>query len=581
MSAVITQEQIKQVLEDDGDPMTCREIAAMLDTEDLLGLNNMLLAMQQDKEVRVTFNDEQIRQYSLPEESPATDERPVSKSPLAALRPVEVEDLILAAIDTQHCTLPQIKRHAGFDPWDDISEAIYELLATKDKSREIVKESNGTATAFFRKGRIPKRWWLDGDTIGADWGDTAAEEQRKRELMEQKQREVDERNEAKARADAEASVKLGSDAQAAERSTVEDPAPAAVKTTRAGKTQRIDLTEDQVEAAYAEHGKMKAVAKALDIGYSTLYTKLGGSDLLKAAAERGRKIYAEKNANAGRPGRYGKVKTKLSRAEAVKVVILPESFREFAAKGCSPADMAAVFGISENTIRNRREKPENKKAWNDGDREFRAGRYEKNWEKEPETAEEKMLLNMETESEPVIPEASATSNQEAVDETTTENSVEAVEETGAADTSIQHNLDRGRDEYERLTKRIPVDDTAEAPELLEKPLPLEEPIGRFKLKKQTEPGAAENVAAASRHIENILKALERLDAQKRHVHHEYITFADGSQLLVAFEGNVFKLSNHDRAVLEHVTQLVQRYESDTPAVEGKPTLWQRFRRAIG
>jgi len=76
----------------------------------------------------------------------------------------------------------------------------------------------------------------------------------------------------------------------------------------------------------------------------------------------------------------------------------------------------------------------------------------------------------------------------------------------------------------------------------------------------------------------------------------HVTFGNGSQLLVAFEGNYFTLSQSDRAFLQNITNLMQLYNEDVP--EGcevvwaadhtvsfpsgkRPTRWERFKSVFG
>jgi hypothetical protein len=73
---------------------------------------------------------------------------------------------ILAAIDNWSCTLIQIKKHAGFEPFVDISE-ILEYLQDKQKIKKVY---NGSLTAFFRAEKIPTKFWLAGNNqVAADF----------------------------------------------------------------------------------------------------------------------------------------------------------------------------------------------------------------------------------------------------------------------------------------------------------------------------------------------------------------------------------------------------------------------------
>jgi hypothetical protein len=90
----------------------------------------------------------------------------------------DIEAKILAAIDAECCTLPQIKRHAGIAKADDISDVLHGMT---DK---IVKLNNGTISAYFRVGRQPKRFWSEGDKCGIEWGEASADDAKQRLIRE-------------------------------------------------------------------------------------------------------------------------------------------------------------------------------------------------------------------------------------------------------------------------------------------------------------------------------------------------------------------------------------------------------------
>jgi hypothetical protein len=73
---------------------------------------------------------------------------------------------ILRAIDNFHCTLPQIKRQGGFEAREDLTDVFTVLEA----EGVIVRQYNGTLTAFFRPEKVPTKFWLIGnDQIGVDY----------------------------------------------------------------------------------------------------------------------------------------------------------------------------------------------------------------------------------------------------------------------------------------------------------------------------------------------------------------------------------------------------------------------------
>lgn len=80
--------------------------------------------------------------------------------------PNDVTERILSAIDNFYCTLTQIKKRAGFAPYEDIS--IYlEKLEDEGKIKRIY---NGTLTGWFRAEKVPTKFWIiPGGKVGVDF----------------------------------------------------------------------------------------------------------------------------------------------------------------------------------------------------------------------------------------------------------------------------------------------------------------------------------------------------------------------------------------------------------------------------
>ncbi|HEV7700910.1 MAG TPA: hypothetical protein VGO43_11820 [Pyrinomonadaceae bacterium] len=98
----------------------------------------------------------------------------------------ELEKRVFAALDANVRTLMRIKEHASLERGFDLSP----VMEGMELDRKIRNESNGTITAFFRFGEMPKRFWNNGDgTVGVEFvegyvppksaKDTAAEDYKK------------------------------------------------------------------------------------------------------------------------------------------------------------------------------------------------------------------------------------------------------------------------------------------------------------------------------------------------------------------------------------------------------------------
>lgn len=244
----------------------------------------------------------------------------------------DLERRVLAALGANVRVEARIKDHVGIDRTVDLSPVI-EGMILDDKIRRC---ESGTLTAYFAFDEMPARFWNKGDgTIEAEMMDDFVPPTKLR--------------------DTAAETTWGTTGDSGKR----------------GKGE-ITLDPNRVQEAFAKLGRQKAVAKDLRIGFSTLVKKLGESPALQLAAARGRKAYQAANP---KKSEKPKVKSTMTRAAARQTVITPEAFRSYASKGFGIEQVAAEYGISPSAVHNRFAKPENKAAWDEGQRVFKAAKH--------------------------------------------------------------------------------------------------------------------------------------------------------------------------------------------------------------
>lgn len=166
-------------------PMTVRDIAERLGLQDLYVYNRITSMVKEGTVDVINKLGSQSRRYQLPPEGIMAE--PEAPSPtFVEMTYNDVAEKLLAAIGARYCTLPQMKRHAGLGPRDDISVVLEGMV----DDGLIEKLDNGNVSAYFRVKEIPKRFWLDGDSCGVEFADDAAELERKKQLINEKQAEL-------------------------------------------------------------------------------------------------------------------------------------------------------------------------------------------------------------------------------------------------------------------------------------------------------------------------------------------------------------------------------------------------------
>ncbi len=327
----------------------------------------------------------------------------------------EVEKKVLAAIDADHRTLPQIKKHARLEPGFNLDPVIEGMVL----EYVLRRESNGTITAYFRHAQKPTRFWLNGNgTVHAEFDETFVprdEPKKAKEIAERdyghyedplpeekkgrpghsvKVVDPDELEEAafehttqegiaaavgisignlrvKMKTDStlREAYNRGRDRRAeAENQQAAPPAakPEAVSEPLQPKRRGmkpIDVDADALENAAAERGTIVARAAALKLGQSTLYSKLKSSPEHRAAYERGRTAYLERNLE--------KVDHKPGRSSQYRSIDL-EKLEALAETEPNTKAIAAHFGMSDQGLRDKmRREPEIRAVFDRGREKWR------------------------------------------------------------------------------------------------------------------------------------------------------------------------------------------------------------------
>lgn len=134
--------------------VTANTIAEYLNEERQSVYNSASKLIEQAKLVKSGSGENSI--YALPGELPEPEPEPVESAPPSYS---EIERKVISAIENCHCTLLQIKQHAGMEKWFDLSPVIEGMI----DDGKIIKMDNGTITGFFDKKHIPSRFFLSGE----------------------------------------------------------------------------------------------------------------------------------------------------------------------------------------------------------------------------------------------------------------------------------------------------------------------------------------------------------------------------------------------------------------------------------
>lgn len=202
----------------------------------------------------------------------------------------EVRERVLAALDADHRTLPQIKHHAGLEPRFDLSPVTDGMQIDK----EIRKISNGTVSAFFHRDEAPKRFWLTGNgTVGVEFDDKT----------DQSPDEVPE------------------------------SVPAGIETKGPG----IEITAEQVEQLASTLPSGDEIARKAGMPSKASFNRmLKANEDLKAAYDRGRRTFADRN--------QGRVPAKK------RVEIDIEKLETLAGEFSTQAEICKAMGISSSLL---------------------------------------------------------------------------------------------------------------------------------------------------------------------------------------------------------------------------------------
>jgi len=204
---------------------------------------------------------------------------------------------ILDAISQRFCTLPQIKKYAGIDRSFDVSDVLTWML----DHEEIVKMENANLTAYFLPEKVPVKFWSNGDgRVAVEYAPKTIEKVEK--VSGKKFIEV-----------SEADVEF-----------------------HASKAEGRSLTETQ-----------RQVAENLGLGWSNLMKKFKQFPGLKAAFERGRKIY-QANHRSEIPSTNGQAKPQKKRK--ANPAFTKENFYNWGKKGFDSRKIAWELGITFQSV---------------------------------------------------------------------------------------------------------------------------------------------------------------------------------------------------------------------------------------
>jgi len=527
----IEHADIKRILEERAKPISLQTIAQLLDTTDLLSLQRMVNNIRNDGEISLTFDSEGNKLYQLAKNPPLVP-GPASKQ-FKDHSYKQVEKKILAAIKDHHCTIGQIKRHAGFAAGDDISE-ILDGMFMEDK---IVRDSNGEITAIFLTGQVPQHWHIQDGITAFNEAEPSITEARKAELIKEKQAEIDEKNAARQAADAEA------------RRLLDLPEETELPEPIAEAAASLDDALDDIESINEMVEQQESTKKKRRPYANSLSTSITVEQVEQAAAECSSRL-------------------KLGHALGFKGVSASNSVDKLFRK--RPELLEAYErgkARSSGVVDSRPQEPETTSEPSD----------------ELPTPETYATESVEQEA-PISPESEAA---EIRDESKNEAVPETVRESANINLIPCHNCGH---KYKTVS---------EATQCFEQHAKLKGGFSKDREAAVGKDGFEMFIPLGPKSDGETfdIKSFDRLDPKEPHVSKEWITLANGSQIMFAFEGDLLTLSRSDKALVDLIYKIANGYPSkfevvgddskvklNLPGSESEPKhrdgWWRRIRRAI-
>ena len=508
----------------------------------------------------------------------------------------ELEERVLAAIGKPGAkiasrTLTQIKLHAGLPAGFDLSPVIEGMLI----DRKIRNESNGTITAFFRFADKPEKFHLTGDRqVYAEFVENYRPDPIKTDEQLMAEMRIERRSE---KMPDEVGKKKG-------------------RTARALDVARLE------ELAETEPNQ-SSIAEKLGISVSYLQLKLKEQPETRKAYDRGRAKYVAANPSSPanrRPKPEPTHPVTNGKPREMKQPDLdPAKVEELAAKGSTIKAAAAILGITKYVFKDRlRVDPGNRnypirEAWYRGVATAQdAGKKRKYQRKTSNKSAEAVSEPVREPLELPTPEPVNTEAADLVDVELEERLFTAIVQKA---TLIENPADICFNCYDDLPEKpieihpFESDETWAFCSESCKDETMRE-VNKFREDVDRE---IDNESASDNEMQDIPEfegrpivgfsgSIERFEPEtestenptvlshgaRQRVQSRYITFEDGSQLLVGFEGNFFEMTPNDRKLLDAIAGMIQNYPEGVSVGErpgsqvaefnaDRRSLWQRFR----